>query len=142
MGSLFKSQNGTTWEPDQTKDLAFNIFKASFSTAGGTAVFENASVPKQRLISNPILTTASSKVINVLMPDHGLHVNDTVMVEGVSITNGQNGIDSSGTLNQGSLHAKHTVTAVDGNGFQFNAPQSGNASASGYIGGDLSLIHI
>ena len=23
MGSLFKSQNGTTWEPDQTQDLAF-----------------------------------------------------------------------------------------------------------------------
>ena len=42
------------------------------------------------------------------------------MIEGVSITNGQNGIDSSGTLNR-SLHAKHTVTAVDGNGFQFNA---------------------
>ena len=44
MGSLFKSQNGTTWGLDQTKDLAFKIFKASFSTAGGTAVFENASV--------------------------------------------------------------------------------------------------
>ena len=136
MGSLFKSQNGTTWEPDQTQDLAFKISKAQFTTAGGIATFENASVPKQKLINNPILTTASSKVINVLMPDHGLHVNDTVMIEGVSITNGQNGIDSSGTLNQGSLHAKHTVTAVDGNGFQFNAPQSGNASASGYIGGD------
>ena len=115
--------------------MAFKISKAQFTTAGGIATFENASVPKQKLINNPILTTASSKVINVLMPD-GLHVNDTVMIEGVSITNGQNGIDSSGTLNQGSLHAKHTVTAVDGNGFQFNAPQSGNASASGYIGGD------
>ena len=135
MGSLFKSQNGTTWEPDQTKDLAFKIFKASFSTAGGTAIFENASVPKQKLINNPLLTTASSKVINVLMPDHGLHVNDTVMIEGVSITNGQNGIDSAGILNQGN-YAKHQVTAIDGNGFQFNAPQSGNASASGYIGGD------
>ena len=136
MGSLFKSQNGTTWEPDQTQDLAFKLFKAQFTTAGGTATFQNASVPKQKLISNPILTTASSKVINVLMPDHGLHVNDTVMIEGVSISAGQNGVDSSGTINQGSLHAKHTVTAVDGNGFQFNAPQSGNASASGFMGGD------
>ena len=68
------------------------------------------------------------------MPDFGLHVNDTVMIEGVSITNGQNGIDSAGVLNQGN-YAKHQVTAIDGNGFQFNAPQSGNASASGYIGG-------
>ena len=45
MGSLFKSQNGTTWEPDQTQDLAFKIFKAQFTTAGGIATFENASVP-------------------------------------------------------------------------------------------------
>ena len=42
------------------------------------------------------------------------------MIEGVSITNGQNGIDSSGTLDKEVLNAKHTVTAVDGNGFQFN----------------------
>ena len=30
------------------KDLAFKIFKASFSTAGGTAVFENASVTRNK----------------------------------------------------------------------------------------------
>ena len=139
MGSLFKSQNGTTWEPDQTQDLAFTLFKAQFTTAGGIATFQNASVPKQKLISNPILTTSGSKVINVLMPDHGLHVNDTVMIEGVSISAGQNNIDSSGTLNFSNKHAKHTVTAIDGNGFQFNAPQSANANASGFMGGDNVL---
>ena len=42
MGSLFKSQNGTTWKPDQTQDLAFKISKAQFTT-GGIATFENAS---------------------------------------------------------------------------------------------------
>ena len=25
LGSLFKSQNGSTWEPDQTKDLMFTV---------------------------------------------------------------------------------------------------------------------
>ena len=34
------------------------------------------------------------------------------MIEGVSITNGQNGIDSAGVLEQGN-YAKHQVTAID-----------------------------
>lgn len=38
-GSLFKSQNGSTWEADQNKDLKFKINRASFVTSG-TALFE------------------------------------------------------------------------------------------------------
>ena len=38
-GSLFKSQNGSTWEADQNKDLKFRIHRASFVTSG-TALFE------------------------------------------------------------------------------------------------------
>ena len=33
-GSLFKSQNATTWEPDQLSDLSFEIRKCAFTTAG------------------------------------------------------------------------------------------------------------
>jgi hypothetical protein len=38
MGSLFKSQNASTWEADQNKDLMFSIKQAKFATSG-TAVF-------------------------------------------------------------------------------------------------------
>lgn len=37
-GSLFKSQNASTWEADQNKDLKFKIRRAKFSTTG-TAYF-------------------------------------------------------------------------------------------------------
>ncbi len=33
-GSLFKSQNARTWEPDQLSDLAFEIRKCAFNTSG------------------------------------------------------------------------------------------------------------
>ena len=33
-GSLFKSQNARTWEPDQLSDLSFTIRKCSFNTSG------------------------------------------------------------------------------------------------------------
>ena len=84
---MFKSQNGTTWTPDQTKDLAFDLFKAQFTTAGGTVVFENSVVPDMLLSNNPISTDSGSRTITVLAPDHGF-VGDTV-----SIT----GFDSAGT---------------------------------------------
>ena len=38
IGSLFKSQNASTWEADQNKDLKFKIKRADFATSG-TAVF-------------------------------------------------------------------------------------------------------
>jgi hypothetical protein len=34
IGSLFKSQNASTWEPDQNKDLKFTINRAEFVTSG------------------------------------------------------------------------------------------------------------
>jgi hypothetical protein len=38
LGSLFKSQNASTWEPDQNMDLKFKIRRADF-TSSGTAEF-------------------------------------------------------------------------------------------------------
>ena len=136
LGSLFKSQNGTTWEPDQTKDLAFKMFKASFNTAGGHATFENVPVPDNLLRSNPILTVTSDSDVTVLAPDHGFKVNDTVTISGFDSagTGVINGIDSAGLVN-----GTHTVTAVDGNSYQFKLnvgnTTSGLPNASGYVGG-------
>ena len=36
MGSLFKSQNGSTWTPAQFEDLKFNIYKAQYVKTPGT----------------------------------------------------------------------------------------------------------
>lgn len=42
VGSLFKSQNGTTWTPIQNQDLMFNIVRAVFTTnTTGTATLAN-----------------------------------------------------------------------------------------------------
>ena len=133
LGSLFKSQNGTTWTPDQTKDLAFDLFKAQFSTSGGTVVFENAPVPDMRLTNNPISTTAGTRTVSVLAPDHGFIVGDTVSISGFDSagTGLLNGIDSAGRLND----FTHTITAVDGFGYQIEVGDS--AEATGFVGGDV-----
>lgn len=43
LGSLFKSQNGSTWEPSGYEDLKFTLYKAQFTADPGTATFYNPS---------------------------------------------------------------------------------------------------
>ena len=135
MGSLFKSQNGTTWEPDQTKDLAFKIFTADF-VSSGSAVFENRDVDKEILDNNPIYMNADhgadSDAVVILAPNHGFKINDKVNVEGLDSDTTYNGVKGS------SIIGERTITAVDGFGIQFNADSS--ATSSGRFGGENILI--
>lgn len=50
LGSLFKSQNGTTWNPSQLEDLKFKLYRADFSSQGVV-----------RFV-NPILSNKNGKV--------------------------------------------------------------------------------
>jgi|TARA_R100000030_G_scaffold95512_1_gene83009 hypothetical protein len=47
-GSLFKSQNGTTWTADQLDDLKFRVNKCSFTSTEGTAYFYNPSLQRTK----------------------------------------------------------------------------------------------
>ena len=41
LGSLFKSQNASTWDASQYEDLKFNLYRADFITNSGTATLYN-----------------------------------------------------------------------------------------------------
>ena len=41
LGSLFKSQNGATWDPSQLEDLKFNLYRAEFASTSGQVKFYN-----------------------------------------------------------------------------------------------------
>ena len=130
MGSLFKSQNGTTWEPDQTKDMVFKLFRANFSTAGGHVVFENRDLEKESLVQNPFRITNGSGTIRTLFAEHGFRVGDDVVISGA--TGGQG-------LAAGNINGTRTVTAADGFGFSFLAGNSDTATSDGRIGGNAVL---
>ena len=127
MGSLFKSQNGSTWTPDQTKDLAFRIYQADFDTTGGYAVFENADIPDELLEENPFFCDSGDATVTMLFPNHGYSVSDTITISGLDSATAYNGILGS------NINGDRTVTAVDGFGLTFEA---GSASTSaGRFGG-------
>ena len=127
MGSLFKSQNGTTWEPDQTKDLAFKIYKAEFDTAGGYAVFENVDLQEDALENNPLFMDSGDATITAVMPNHGFAVGDNVTITGLDSATTYNGILGTSIL------GSRAITAVDGFGIQFEADST--STSGGRFGG-------
>jgi len=49
LGVMLKSQNASTWTPDQNKDLKFTLNRADFSTTNATAVFSGVSPQRQQV---------------------------------------------------------------------------------------------
>lgn len=76
-GVLFKSQNASTWTPDQYEDLKFRIYRCNFTNSTGTAKFVNADlgVGNQQILnlrSNPIQMTSGSNIISINHSNHGM----------------------------------------------------------------------
>ena len=130
MGSLFKSQNGKTWDADQTKDLMFKVFRAEFNTdtTNTHAILENGALNLRPLINNPIRTTNGSSVVTVYCPNHGFRVSDTVTISGLTAGNG---------IAASALNDTHTITAVDGYMYRFDCGDAANAP--GRTGGNDGL---
>jgi hypothetical protein len=60
-GVLFKSQNASTWSPNQLQDLKFNIYRSKFGPLSGKLVLNNASLGRGNrgiieLREDPIIT--------------------------------------------------------------------------------------
>lgn len=70
LGSLFKSQNASTWDASQYEDLKFNLYRADFKSTSGTATFHNPilGVGNRQIASlrpNPITAYSRSLVVNL-----------------------------------------------------------------------------
>ena len=65
-GVLFKSQNGSTWTPNQFEDLAYVINKAKFKETNGTVRFYSPILSEdnnqiKRLSDNPLIMASQDK---------------------------------------------------------------------------------
>jgi hypothetical protein len=96
LGSLFKSQNSSTWTACQLEDLKFKLNRADFITTGGTARFYNTKVetvvPENKLPENPIYTYSNTEAtpfndgrhVLVFHPNHGMSaLNNKVNIQNV-----------------------------------------------------------
>ena len=89
-GSLFKSQNGTIWTPNQYQDLKFKLYKAAF-VQSGTATFYNprlsvADVNVMGLNNNSIRTLPRKLRVGINPITTGSLINS--LVQGAKISAG------------------------------------------------------
>ena len=126
LGSLFLSQNGSTWTPDQTKDLMFELDRAEFSSSG-TLLLSNESLPKVTLQNNPIETTAGSTSVEVYHEGHGFVHNDTVTLSNVN---------AFGDLTDSDVNGSFTISNPTWKGYNITT----SSSSSDLVGGGNNVV--
>ena len=124
-GSLFLSQNGSTWAPDQSKDLMFELDRAEFDTSGAL-VLDNAPLPKVTLGTDPLETTSGSVSVKVYHEGHGFSLGDNVAISGVA--NAIGGVAAS------EFNGTFDIKSVNWDGYTIEVVTS--APMSGIGGGD------
>ena len=146
LGSMFISQNNTTWDSQQTKDIKFKINRCKFKNKSGMAKLINSTkndvtqVPNiRRLKSNSLEFTKGSKEVRIYAHGHGLVPGDTFILTFLdkTITNDIFGIPLS-KLQGIPLTVKAIATTQDGisvTQLVFDVDFSGGALASGSGGG-------
>jgi len=132
LGSMFKSQNGSTWSGEQNEDVKFKLNACSFTTdTFGTVDLVNDELPTKLLPkTNPISTTASSGVITIHCPNHGMHsTSANVTISGLA-SGTHNGIAST------NINGTYTTIGnIKFDSFTVTAQNSDVADATGDIGG-------
>ena len=89
-GALFKSQNGALWTEDQTMDMTFKLYKAKFTSTGGSAFFSNPDLDGSNgyiptLRNNPIQTLPKTGSVGITTIPTSNTVLTTVLSEGRKI---------------------------------------------------------
>ena len=110
LGSLFKSQNQSTWTPSQLEDLKFKLNKAKFVTNTPVSVsFYNSELPRIGIRKNNPITAFSKRQFI------GIPVTDTVFGSGNEIQQGTNNgkiFASGGPLSTKSTGGENVVALV------------------------------
>ena len=137
-GVFFKSSNGSVFEPDQTRDMTFKLYRAKFTYENVTARFNAAPPPVRMLDSDPFLFAASDATLRVFHNNHGFQINDvvTLSTDSSGFTNGTgstvNGVFGSSILGQ------RTITTIDGSGYTFEMDSTADSAVFGGGGGILA----
>jgi len=99
LGSLFKSQNASTWEASQWEDLKFNLYRADFLPSGTVEVY------------NPELSEGNRQIAN-LMPDSLNFNSNKVRISLASTINDPNFIIGNTVLQSGTNASGNYVGAA------------------------------
>ena len=132
LGSLFKSQNGTTWDPSQYEDMKFTIRRAVFNTEPSVGRFFNSELSTGNdevptLPPNPITSLSRKAVVGLGSAILGT-TPATGLVPGVTITQFNN-LNASATL----INTAGVAKIGDANAVTIVNPGVGYTPSSGSL---------
>ena len=133
LGSLFLSQNASTWTPDQSRDMMFQLHRADFD-ASGTVLLENGPVPNYLLDNNPLLMDSGDSDVRVFHPGHGFIKNDLINISGLDSGSTYAGIPGT------ALIGTRIVNEVDHTGYRFGAAGGNQATSTLRTGGNGVIV--
>jgi hypothetical protein len=130
-GSLFKSQNASTWTPEQESDLMLRINHCVFDTSTtGQVEFHNAILESDTLETSPFETSNGSNIVRIYHPNHGMPVGSTVTISGAT-----------GTMNNipaAEFNGNEVIANVELDSYTITTTTSANAS--GRTGGTTIVV--
>lgn len=139
-GVLFKSQNNSTWTPDQLKDLKLKINRAKFTTSTAANVrFDNSSTGSETLPPNPIEVIGGGKTYRVRHYSHGMYddANQNITIGGVTgdrlnsvFSFSTDTITASGSVTADTQTLSQTSTSGSGTGLTAQITTSTSASTA------------
>ena len=88
LGSLFKSQNASTWTPSQYEDLKFKLNKAKFVTSSsGSILLHNTDLPLGKILKeNPIESFSQTQLVSIASTTREFTLGDRIDQVNGSIT--------------------------------------------------------
>ncbi len=126
-GVMFKSENASTWQSDQFKDIKFNLYCAQFDNSIPREVrFTHSSPSKTVLQSDPFITYNGSNKVRVLHKNHGLFEGSSVNLSDL--------VEAGGYINNiplAQLSGTKTVTNVEYDSYEITATTNANADGAG-----------
>jgi len=138
-GSLFLSQNASTWTAEQTDDMKFTMKVANFDTSKVASLyFENGDLELSKLAKNPIQTTLGSNTVKISSYMHGHYdTGSNVQVKGIvgdrlgSVLEVESAALGSGTATNGTYTARaQDLTNGTGSGLKLKVVIASNAISS------------
>ena len=120
LGSLFKSQNASTWEPSQWEDLKFTLYRADFLENGSVEFYSpeltrgNSQIPKL-LPDSIVMNSRQIRVgLGTTVADSGYEIGNTFSQQGTNATGDLVGVAASVVGNLSISNAGLGYTPADG----------------------------
>ena len=138
LGSLFKSQNCSTWNPSQYEDLKFSLYHADFTSNSGTISFYNPELAKGNnqiatLVKDSLEFNSKKLIVTTddLVNTSGLVLGNTVIQKNANASANYVGAGGSATGDLSIINAGIGYTPTNGSQFTFTGVSLDSFSGNG-----------